>query len=496
MRDTRLSSNIENNRKINGLEQRNSLNRREMEILRQPIKDSDKQRKRITPTVQARQTEIESLSRRDVRNHQSTERAGRLNARPVINSETSIRRSMKTIAERREREVRNEQTDRRVLRERSISRMGDSSLIAPGRLSLANKELSAILTMERDVTLRRGLNIQHNRRNVHSTVGPRSSDMSQRSFRYLEILAVRDNRRPTNRVQNDHGATRAEHTQTIQRNVQVRQRLINSIRDSLSRSDYQRNPIDKVRHVTAIVNTAETRDSQRKERDVRLSKNKRLSNEGSSLREAERNVLTRTRDEKISNNIARNVERFSQQPSHLRHCSSNRPERSRSTERLKESTARADVSKRDNDRRISERRDQRTAYQESTRRSNFDMRQVRRSSTRDNRILHNMDRNVERMDFRKDNNLLTTKVGQVIVNQRNRRESRVIRSENVERNKIQREHSLHFERSKNILNYNLNDENHPLFNWQSAFYALQAIYICSIVFKALNKADVTKKKTW
>ncbi|XP_022122291.2 peptidyl-prolyl cis-trans isomerase G-like [Pieris rapae] len=308
--------------------------------------------------------------------------------------------------------------------------------------------------MERDTEVR------HNERNVRENENHRSLDEVRRVLRSLEILNVRDNTERT--VRKD-----VPMAQFRQRTIKTNSDLANSYhRDSSNRNTVARR---------------EVRKFNRNERDARLNNNHRLP-----LRETERNFFRNTREsDRIRNSMERNVQINERNE---RRDSTRSAKRFReSNEILRDNTQRNYL--RSNDDRTSERRQQRT-YTHTMRRTSSDENQIRRSNSKgerddDTRMRQNVNKNVDRR-LSNDNRRISQSVGRQL------REPRM--TQQLEKNKRTREYDLNFDHSRNTLSM-VNEENSSL-TWQAAFYALQAIYICTIVVKVLNRTDSTKRKTW
>ncbi|XP_047521849.1 myosin-3-like [Pieris napi] len=453
-----LRDSVDNIRKINGPQYRAGINKENRQTINKNTR-SDKQRDRVAPSVELSQMKRVTPLRQDIRKSRSI---------------TNDYQRVETIAVRREGEIKNEHSNRYELRlnERSISRVRDLSSRSFERVSFANTGASrAMYAMERDTEVR------HYERNVRENENHRSLDVGV--LRSLEVMNVRDNRETTVRERN------VQMAQDARTHVQVRQRMIKTNID-LANSYYR----DSIYRNTVV--RREVRNSHPNERDARLNNNHRLS-----LRETERNIFRHTREsDRIRNSMDRNV-RINERNTDVRLRSINRRDSTRSAERFRESTEilRDNTERnylRSNDDRTFERRQQRTY---TMRRTIFDERQIRRSNSKgesdeDTRMRQNVNRNVDRR-LTTDNSA-NGRISQSVI-RRQIREPRL--TQQLEKNKRTREYELNFDYSRNTLSNMVNEENSS-FTWQAAFYALQAIYICSIVLKVWNRTDSTKRKTW
>ncbi|CAG4951857.1 unnamed protein product [Colias eurytheme] len=78
------------------------------------------------------------------------------------------------------------------------------------------------------------------------------------------------------------------------------------------------------------------------------------------------------------------------------------------------------------------------------------------------------------------------------------RETERTASRHERRNNILRdtdEYGSRFDVSRNLINSFKNEEKSGMMNWQILFYTLQGIYLCSILVKAMNKNDYSMKKS-
>ncbi|XP_045523029.1 peptidyl-prolyl cis-trans isomerase G-like [Pieris brassicae] len=453
-----LRNSDDNIRKINGPQYRDGINKENRETINKYTR-SDKQSDRIAPSVESRQMKRDTSSRQDIRKPRSI---------------TNENQRVENKEGRREAEVRNEHTNRyeRRLNERSISRVRDLSSRSFERVRFANTEASrAMYAMEHDTQVR------HNERNENH----RSLHVARDVLRSLEMMNVRDNTETT---------VREGHVQMVRdraSRVQVRQRTIKTNIDQAY--SYDRDYINR-----NTVARQEVRKSHPNERDARLNNNHRLT-----LRETERNTFRHTREFDRIRNIMGKTVRIPERNTDVRVRSINRRDSTRSAEKFRESTEilRDNTERnylRSNDDRTSERRQQR-AYTHSMRRTSFDESLIRRSNSKgeideNTRMRQNVNRNVDRR-LTTDNSA-NRRVSQSVI-KRQIREPRL--TQQLEKNKRAREYDLNFDHSMNTMR-NMGNEENSSFTWQTAFYALQAIYICSIVFKIWNRTDSTKRKTW